>query len=82
VTNKKCIDIYLKIHVSQIKSYDEDTKKAWKLGQRIYMGTNYDRNELMYDDIEDFESSIGHECSDVFKAGFGMARITMPNVDL
>lgn len=36
---KACIDIYLSLHVSEMKDKSEPIKKAWSIGQELYTST-------------------------------------------
>jgi len=36
---KACIDFYLSLHVSQLKSQSEQAKKVWTAGQDLYLAT-------------------------------------------
>jgi hypothetical protein len=31
-----CVDIYMGIHVSQLKDHTDDTRRSWEIGKDIY----------------------------------------------
>lgn len=38
-----CVDIYMDIHVSEMRGKPEHLKKAWSVGQEIYIAKNKGR---------------------------------------
>lgn len=39
LAGRACIDLYLSIHVIQLEGQTEQIKKAWSIGQELYLKT-------------------------------------------